>query len=63
MYLLRGETGEFTVGHSPHAIGCDLGRHVPILGVDDKVGIDISELLKGIIYLRLERVGKGVIHS
>jgi hypothetical protein len=63
LYLLRGKTGEFAVGNSPQAVGGDLSGHVPILGIDDKVGIDVSELFEGIIYLRLDRVGQGKIHS
>ena len=53
-YLIAGKTVELTVGDSPHTVGGDTSGHVPVLSVDDEVGINVAKFLKGVIDLRSE---------
>ena len=49
--LLPRQTGLITVRHSPQSVVCETGSHVPILWMDDKLRVDVAELLEVIVYL------------
>lgn len=49
--LFCREAGDFRIGDSVQAVVADLGDHVPVLGVDDVVGVPVAVFCEVVVYL------------